>query len=93
MPTLMTTGVARVAVDLGTPRQRFLDRLTAAETESLRARGQFPPGSMGPRLEAALRFVRSGGRAALITSVAWLLEAVRGVSGTRIVADEDRVVA
>lgn len=61
--------------------------------ESLQAQGQFPPGSMGAKLEAALRFVRSGGRAALITSVAWLLEAVRGVSGTRIVADEDRVVA
>jgi carbamate kinase len=61
--------------------------------ESLQAQGQFPPGSMGAKLEAALQFVRSGGRAALITSVDWLLEAVRGGSGTRLVADEDRVVA
>jgi carbamate kinase len=48
---------------------------------------------MGAKREAALRFVRSGGRAALLTSVAWLFETVRGASGTRIVADEDRVVA
>jgi carbamate kinase len=90
---VMTSGVAQVAVDLGTPRQRLLDRLTVAETESLQAQGRFPPGSMGAKLEAALQFVRSGGRSALITSVAWLLEAVRGGSGTRLVADEDPVVA
>jgi carbamate kinase len=61
--------------------------------EALQAQGQFSPGSKGPKREAALQFVRSGGRAALITSVAWLLEPVRGVSGTRLVADEDLVVA
>jgi hypothetical protein len=90
---VMTSGVAQVAVDLGTPRQRFLDCLTVAETEAPRAQSQFPPGCMGRKLEAVLQFVRSGGRAALSISVAWLLEAVRGVRGTRLVADEDPVVA
>jgi carbamate kinase len=90
---VMTTGVAQVAVDFGTPRQRFLDRLTVAETEALQAQGQFPPGSMGPKIEAAVQFVRSGGREALITSVDRLGEAVRGGTGTRLVSDEAPVVA
>ena len=90
---VMTTGVPQVAVDFGTPRQRFLERMTVSETEALQADGQFPPGSMGPKIEAALQFVRSGGHEALITSVDRLAEAVRGGSGTRLVPDAATVAA
>jgi carbamate kinase len=90
---LMTTGVPQVAVDFGTPRQRFLDRLTVSQTEALQAEGQFPPGSMGPKIEAALQFLRAGGRQALITSPDRLAEAVAGRTGTRLVADPEPVVA
>ena len=90
---VMTTGVPQVAVDFGTPRQRFLERMTVSETEALHAEGQFPPGSMGPKIEAALQFVRSGGQETLITSVDRLAEAVRGGSGTRLVPDATTVAA
>lgn len=90
---VMTTGVPQVAVDFGTPRQRFLDRLTVTETEALQAQGQFPPGSMGPKVQAALQFVRAGGSEALITSVDRLAEAVGGRSGTRLVPDPEPAVA
>jgi len=48
--------------------------------------GQFPPGSMGPKIEAAIQFVRKGGREVLITDVEHLREALEGQGGTRIVA-------
>lgn len=71
------TGVDRVAVGWGTPAQRFLDRLTPAEARRLLAAGEFPPGSMGPKVEAAVQFVEAGGAAAVITS----LDRLAGVDG------------
>ena len=90
---VMTTGVPQVAIDFGTPRQRFVDRLTVSETEALLAEGQFPPGSMGPKVEAALQFLHAGGHEALITSVDHLAEAVRRGSGTRLVPDRTKAAA
>jgi carbamate kinase len=78
------TGVDRVAVGYGTPAQRFLDRLTVAEARRLLAAGEFPPGSMGPKVEAAVQFVEGGGRAAIITSLDRIGEATRGTGGTII---------
>lgn len=79
------TGVDRVAVDFGTPRQRFLDRLTVSEARRLLAAGEFPPGSMGPKVEAAVEFVEGGGARAVITSLDRIAEAVAGRAGTAIV--------
>jgi len=79
------TGVDRVAVDFGKPTQRFLDRLTVAEARGLLAAGEFPPGSMGPKVEAAIEFVESGGERALITSLDRIAEAAAGRAGTTIV--------
>jgi len=90
---VMTTGVPQVAIDFGTPRQRFVDRLTVSETEALLAEGQFPPGSMGPKIEAALQFLHAGGGEALITSVDHLADAVRRGSGTWLVRDEAKAAA
>ncbi|OLC32073.1 MAG: carbamate kinase [Candidatus Rokubacteria bacterium 13_1_40CM_4_69_5] len=78
------TGVDRVAVGYGTPAQRFLDRLTVTEARRLLAAGEFPPGSMGPKVEAAVQFVEAGGRAAVITSLDRMAEATRGTGGTII---------
>jgi carbamate kinase len=78
------TGVDRVAVGWGTPAQRFLDRLTVAEARRLLELGEFPPGSMGPKVEAALGFVEAGGEVAVITSLDRLAEVDRGSAGTII---------
>ena len=50
--------------------------------------GQFPPGSMGPKVQAAIDFVKAGGREAVITSASYFIQTLRGKSGTRIVSDE-----
>jgi carbamate kinase len=81
---IFLTGVDRVAVGWGTPGQRWLDRLTAADARRLLAAGEFPPGSMGPKVEAALEFIEHGGTAAVITSLDRVTEAVAGRAGTQI---------
>jgi carbamate kinase len=82
------TAVDRVAVGFGTPRQRFLDRLGVAEARELLTAGEFPPGTMGPKVEAAVQFVEEGGEA-VITSLERLDEAVAGRAGTRVVRETD----
>lgn len=84
---IVSTGVDRVAVHFRQPDQRFLDRLTASEARRYLAAGEFPPGSMGPKIQAAVTFLEHGGREALITSPYRLKEAVAGATGTRIVPD------
>jgi carbamate kinase len=82
---LISTDVDRVYVDYKRPSQRPLGRLTATEAERLLAAGQFPPGNMRPKMESAVRFVRGGGREAIITSCELLADAVNGDAGTHVV--------
>jgi carbamate kinase len=82
---LILTGVPKVALDFGKPAQRDVDRLTVAEAEKHLAEGQFPPGSMGPKIESALEFVKATGKQVLITDVDVLREALQGNGGTAIV--------
>jgi carbamate kinase len=80
------TGVEKVAVNFNTPDQRDLDRITLAEAERYIAEGQFPEGSMLPKIQAAMAFVRSGpGRQTLITSLDKLVEGLKGETGTWVV--------
>lgn len=82
---VITTGVDRVAVDFGRPGQRFLDELDTGTAQRLLAEGQFPEGSMGPKVRAALRFLgRDPARDVLITSPSGLADALRGRGGTRL---------
>ena len=78
------TGVDRVALNYGKPDQRELDCATAEELSRYAAEGHFPSGSMGPKIQAAIEFVRGGGREVVITSPARILEALQGKGGTRI---------
>src|SRR5919199_6971301 len=87
----ITTGVDRVAVNFGRPDQRALDVLDAEEARRHLADGQFPPGSMGPKIEAALGFLAAGGDEVLITSPDRLADAIRGETGTRVVATANAV--
>ena len=71
---MLLTAVPKVAVHFGTPQQRALDRVTLSEIKRLFAEGHFPPGSMGPKIDAAIRFIERGGKHAVI---ARLTDAVR----------------
>jgi len=82
----ITTGVDRVAINFGRPDQRALDVLDADEARRHLADGQFPPGSMGPKIQAAIEFVESGGDEVIVTSPDRLADALAGTTGTRIVA-------
>jgi len=84
---VLSTGVERVAIHFRQPDQRFLDRLSVTEARQYLAEGEFPKGSMGPKVEAAITFLERGGSEVLITSPANLERAFAGSSGTRIVAD------
>ena len=83
---VILTAVARVTYDYGRATQREIERLTVAEARRGLAEGQFPPGSMGPKVAACLEFIEAGGEDAIITSPENLLAAVAGRAGTRVVA-------
>lgn len=78
------TAVEKVAIDFAKPTQRWLDRLSIAEGKRYLAEGQFPEGSMGPKVRGAINFLESGGKRALITSIEQLSEAMAGKTGTVI---------
>ena len=82
---VVSTAVDKVALDFGQPTQRDLDRMTVAEARRYLARGHFPPGSMGPKIEAAIDFLERGGQRVIITRPRHLEEAIRGHAGTHIV--------
>jgi carbamate kinase len=83
---LLVTGVDRVMLDFGTPTAREVERMTVAEARAHLADGQFPPGSMGPKIQAAAQFVEGGGRAAIVTSMERIGDAVAGRAGTLVTA-------
>ncbi len=82
---VFVTGVDKVATGFGTPEQRDLDEIRYAELRNLQAAGEFAPGSMGPKMEAAARFLTRGGKEVLICSPENLGEALVGEGGTRVV--------
>jgi carbamate kinase len=82
---LILTAVDRVAVDFNTPRQRFLDRVTLAEMKEYQRAGHFARGSMGPKVEAAIRHLEAGGRRAIIAHLERALPALAGETGTHVV--------
>jgi carbamate kinase len=86
---VLLTEVHAVAVDFATPRQRPLGVVSLHEIRGHYADGQFPPGSMGPKVRAAIEFLDSGGRRVIITSAGNLVQAVDDVTvGTQILAGE-----
>ncbi len=82
---IILTAVEKVAINFGTPEQRWLSQLTPAEARQYMAQGHFAPGSMLPKMEAAVKFAESApGRSALITLLEKASEGIRGRTGTRI---------
>ncbi|MEZ4651235.1 MAG: carbamate kinase [Candidatus Eisenbacteria bacterium] len=78
------TGVDRVKLNYGTPEETAVAMMSVKEARRYLADGQFPAGSMGPKIDAACRFIEGGGGRALITDDAHLASAIRGDAGTWI---------
>lgn len=78
------TAVDKVALNFGTSRQIDLDEMHVAEARKYLAENQFPKGSMGPKIQAAISFLEGGGEQVIITSIAQMTQAMTGQTGTRI---------
>ncbi|HSO69106.1 MAG TPA: carbamate kinase, partial [Arachnia sp.] len=81
---VIITAVEEVSVGWGTPQQRGLRQVDAATLATHLAAGEFPAGSMGPKVEACLDFLADGGKEALITSLPTVRAALNGAAGTHI---------
>lgn len=84
---IILTDIEKVAINFRQPNQRYLDEMTLGEIMEYQQAGHFPPGSMGPKIEAAINFLRDGGKKVIITSIDKGYEAVTGTAGTRIIQD------
>jgi carbamate kinase len=83
---LILTEVEKVALNFGTLLQIDLNKLTVEEAKKYLREGHFPPGSMGPKIEAAIQFLESGGKEVIITSIPKAYDSVKKKNaGTRIV--------
>ncbi|MGH9316462.1 MAG: carbamate kinase [Thermoanaerobaculia bacterium] len=81
---IILTGVERVVKDFGKPSETPLPEMDVATAKRLLAEGQFPPGSMGPKIDAAIRYVEAGGHEVLIARAESLAEALERKTGTVI---------
>ncbi len=81
---LILTGTDKVYLNFGTEDQTALNTLTYGQARQYIEEGHFPPGSMGPKIESALRYLENGGRKAIITDAENLKDALDGKSGTHI---------
>jgi carbamate kinase len=81
---MILTGVEQVAVNFGKPDMRKLGEISLKEAKRYYAEGHFPPGSMGPKMSAAINFVERSGGKAIITSLEKATEALTGLTGTTI---------
>lgn len=80
----IATGEEYVYLNYGKPSQRAATRLTYDECTKYSAEGQFPEGSMGPKIHAAMAYLVRGGKVAVITDAPHLVDAIQGEAGTRI---------
>lgn len=82
---LISTAVEKVALNFGTPSQKWLNHLTLADAKKYLMEGHFPAGSMGPKIQASIDYLEHGGKKALITNPENLERALKGETGTHIV--------
>jgi len=80
-----STSVDKVALNFGTPQQVDIDHMTVAQCRTYLDQGHFSPGSMKPKIEAAIAFLEQGGKRVIITQPHHLEKALQGIYGTHIV--------
>ncbi len=83
---IILTNVPRVYLDYGQPDEKPIPVMTVEEAKEFLAQGHFPPGSMGPKIEASIEYIQSGGEEVLITSTSHLKASLLNRSGTKIIA-------
>ncbi len=81
---LILTNVDSVKIDYGTAKERGLPTVSVREAKNLMSAGQFPAGSMGPKMTACIRFVEHGGKMGVIASLERAVDALEGKAGTRV---------
>jgi len=82
---IISTAVERVALNFGKPDQQFIDTMSVGEAELYIDQKHFAPGSMLPKIQAALKFLKNGGKEVIITAPEYIKDAVLGRKGTHIV--------
>ncbi len=85
---IIATDIEKVALNYGRVDYHYLDRVSTTEAKEYMKQGHFPPGSMGPKVEAVINFLESGGEQAIITSIEKIIEALEGKSGTHFYIDK-----
>ena len=83
---IILTNVPRVCLNYGEPDEKPIPEMTVEEAKEYLAQGHFPPGSMGPKIEAAIEYIQGGGEEVLITSTSHLKASLINRSGTKITA-------
>ena len=83
---VILTNVSKVSLNFGKPDEKSIPVMTAEEAKKHYDEGQFPPGSMGPKIDAAIEYIQGGGKEVLITSASHLKAALINRSGTRIIS-------
>jgi carbamate kinase len=87
---VIATDVTAAAVNFGSAQARPLGEVTSIVMRRYEGEGHFMSGSMGPKVDAACRFVEAGGGRAVITSLDLIAEAVAGRTGTNVVPTTER---
>lgn len=82
---IISTGVEKICVNYKSPEEKEIGEISAEDLAKSYDAGQFPPGSMGPKVEAALDFIKKGGKRVIITSPENLKKAFLGKAGTHVV--------
>lgn len=85
---MILTAVRQVAVHWGKPEERWLDRVSLRDIKALKAEGHFPEGSMGPKIDAAIRFLEGGGERAIIAHIEDAMAALQAKAGTHVFPDD-----
>jgi len=87
---IIATDVEKIALNYGTVDYKFLDRLSITEARKYMNEGHFPAGSMGPKVQAVINFLESGGEKAIITSIEKIKDALEGAAGTHFYINEPK---
>jgi carbamate kinase len=86
---LIATDVEKVALNYGRVDYKYLDKVSISQAKEFMKQGHFPPGSMGPKVQAAINFLEAGGMRAIITSIEKIKDALLGKAGTHFYIDNN----
>jgi carbamate kinase len=86
---IIATDVEKVALNYGRVDYKYLDKVSTTDAKDYLRQGHFPPGSMGPKIQAVINFLESGGERAIITSIEKIKKALEGKAGTHFFIEEN----